>query len=125
MIYALDSEEEIKTIPHARDYDRWRKGLTDAEHEAILEALTKKISDTEVQTSSWMPGKSWANTPYEPIYTKACNKSYEQAALFFGQLVWEAFMNHSDYWAFGRYTLNDVPLKGLTYFKVYPRFHKS
>lgn len=122
MIYSLDSDQEIKTIPHPKDYARWRKGLSNAEHEAILAELTQKINDTEVQTSSWMPGKNWANTVFEPIYTKACGESYEQAALFFGQLVWEAFMNHPDSWAFGRYTLNDVPLKGLTYFKVYPRF---
>jgi len=121
MLYALDSGKIITDIPYKGEYDIWRGRLSDQEYEAILQNLTERIGSTSIQTSSWMPGKNWAGTVFGPIYSKACNSDYEQAAKFFGLLVWESFLHHSDYWAFGRYELNGIPIQGLTYFKVIPK----
>lgn len=121
MIYSIESENTINTIPYKDEYDVWRSRLSDHEYEAIIQDLTGKIGATNIQTSSWMPGKNWAGTVFAPIYSKACLSDYEQAAKFFGLLVWESFPNHSDYWAFGRYELDGVPIQGLTYFKVIPK----
>jgi len=117
MLYAIDSGKIITTIPYPKDYKRWRTKLSDEDHQVIIATLSEKIGDSEIQTSSWMPGKDWTNTPFAPIYD-ACDSDYESAAMFFGLLVWEAFMHHSDSWGFGHYKLRDIPIAGLTYFKV-------
>jgi hypothetical protein len=101
MLYSTNSNKRVTTIPYEREYK-----------------LGAKIGNTDIQTSSWMPGHDWSNTVFDPIYSKACNCDYDQAAQFFGLLVWEVFLNHPDCWAFGRYELDGIPIQGLTYFKV-------
>jgi hypothetical protein len=120
MLYSLTKDEILQKIPYESDYVRWRSKLSDLEYEAIMTELTNKIGSSQIQTSSWMPGSDWTNTVFDPIYTKACGKDYAQSAQFFGLLVWETFGNHPDYWAFGRYELEGIPIQGLTYFKVTP-----
>ena len=39
MLYSLDTGSEITSIPHLKDYKRWRSGLTDAEYDAIYNEL--------------------------------------------------------------------------------------
>ncbi|MBT1689296.1 hypothetical protein [Dawidia soli] len=121
MLYSLDSNKTINTIPYKGEYDVWRNRLSKAEYELIIQELTNKIRGSDIQTSSWMPGKDWTNTVFAPIYSKACKSDYTQAAKFFGLLVWETFLRHPDYWAFGRYELDGIPIQGLTYFRVTPR----
>ncbi len=124
MLYHIKTNRVIDDIPYRDEYDVWRGRLTDTEYKAIIDELASKIGNTEIQTSSWMPGKNWANTVFDPIYSKACNCDYVQAAKFFGLLVWETFLNHKDYWAFDHYELDGKPINGLTYFKVQPRIIK-
>lgn len=118
MLYSVVTQKRVTTIPYPRDYRRWRTLLPDPDYEAILDELTNRINGTEIQTSSWMPGKDWSNTVFEPIYSKACQFDYRESALFFGLLLWEAFLNHPECWAFGRFELDGIPIQGLTYFKV-------
>jgi hypothetical protein len=120
MLFAIDSETEITTIPHPTDYKRWRKGLIDREYNAVLRELNKRIDGSEIQTSSWIPGANWAGTVFDPIYSRACNFDERAAAKFFGLIVWDAFLRHSDWWAFGRYEKDGTPIEGLTYFKIDP-----
>ncbi|HEX9751691.1 MAG TPA: hypothetical protein VGB22_10480 [candidate division Zixibacteria bacterium] len=117
MLYTTEDREPIQTIPHRADYDRWRARLSDSEYEAIMAVLSERIGGTEVQTSSWIPGSDWTGTVFQPIWEKACLRNGDQAALFFGLLVWETFMKHEGHWFFGRYELNGVPIRGLTYFR--------
>jgi hypothetical protein len=124
MLYAIDSETEITSIPHQTDFKRWRKGLSDEEYEAIIDELNSRIEGTEVQTSSWIPGRNWAETVFHPIYETACSEDQVAAAKFFGLIVWDAFLRHDDWWAFGRYEKDGVPITGLTYFKIDPPFAK-
>jgi hypothetical protein len=118
MLYSIISQERITNIPYQNDYKRWRAKLPDNDYEAVIAELTQRIEGTEIQTSSWMPGRDWNGTVFDPIYSKACNSDYNEAAQFFGLLLWETFLNHPECWAFGRYELDGVPIQGLTYFKV-------
>lgn len=118
MLYSLDSEKYINVIPHQSDYDIWRSRLTDAEYQAIYDELHSRISESEIETSSWMPGSDWTGTVFQPIYEKACRCDNEAAAKFFGLIVWCVFKEHDETWSFGRFKLNDVPIKGLTYFRI-------
>lgn len=120
MLISIDSGKRYTTVPHAKEYQDWMRKLSDAERQSIFAELETKISGDEVHTSSWMPGSDWRGTVFQPIYEKACNRNPDAAALCFGLVVWETFMNHSDTWSFGRYEKNGIPIKGLTYFRLHP-----
>ena len=118
MLYSLDSNTRITRIPHRDDYDTWRSRLTDEEYQAIYDNLHSRISDSEIETSSWIPGSDWTGTVFQPIYERACKCDTEAAAKFFGLIVWHVFMEHDKTWAFGKFELNNVPIAGLTYFRI-------
>ena len=120
MLYSIDSDCYIESIPHRLDYDRWRQGLSDAEYQTIFDELFKRIDGSEIETSSWIPGSDWTDTVFQPIYEKACHYDDRAAAKFFGLILWHAVLEHPDTWAFGRYKFGDVPIEGLTYFRIDP-----
>jgi hypothetical protein len=72
MLYSLDTNSEVDWIPHPDDYKRWKKLLSAAEYDASVAELRSRISGTEIQTSSWIPGADWSSTVFNPIYEKAC-----------------------------------------------------
>lgn len=110
--------EKPLPLPHYKDFNRWRKGLSDEEFNLIIEDLNRKIDGDEIHTAGWMPGSDWQGTVYMPIYEKACGSDFEQAALFFGLLVWSVFMKRPEAWACGRYEKEGIPIKSMTYFRV-------
>lgn len=121
MLIAIDgngSEREITSIPHRADYDRWRANLSDSEFEQITSAIEKLIAGREITVSSWLPGADWQNTPYWPIYDKACGRDFDASRQFFGLIVWQVMMEHEDTWSFGRYDIKGKPVEGMTYFRV-------
>lgn len=120
MLYSIESGSYIETIPHRKDYDKWRRGLSDAEYDAIYNELSSRISGSEIETSSWIPGSNWSGTVYQPIYEKACGYDENASAKFFGLILWQVVMEHDDTWSFGRYKLGNVPIEGLTYFRIEP-----
>jgi hypothetical protein len=118
MLYTIDSDSEITKIPHRREFERWRSRLTDSEYQAIVDDLNSRIDGTEIQTSSWMPGSDWSGTVFQPIYEKACEFSETASGLFFGLIVWVVFMDRPEWWSFGRYEKNGMPITGITYFQI-------
>jgi len=65
-----------------------------------------------------MPGSEWSGTVFHAIYENACECSESSSALFFGLIVWDVFMRQPEWWAFGRYEKDGIPISGLTYFKI-------
>ena len=118
MLYSIDTESEITKIPHKRDYDRWHSRLSDDEYNAIYDKLKHRIFGSKIETSSWIPGNDWTGTEYQPIYDKACNQDENASAKFFGLILWHVVMEHDECWSFGRYQLGDIPIDGLTYFRI-------
>lgn len=120
MLYAIDHRgvKPVRIIPHEHQYLCWRRALPEAEHRAIVEELARRIEGAEIHTSSWIPGADWSGTVFEPIY-KACRADPEASAKFFGLILWTVMMEHPEPWSFGRYRLNDVPIQGLTYFRIH------
>ena len=118
MLYSVDNARVIKNIPHSSDYKRWRKQLTDQEYKDIYDELTSRICGSEIQTSSWVPGSDWTGTVFQSIYEKACNHDKNASARFFGLILWHAVMKHKEWWSFGRFNLNNIPIEGLTYFRI-------
>lgn len=119
MLYSVESHSHIDYIPHKRLYHLWRSRLTDHEYLAIVEELSRRIDKDEIHTSSWIPGSDWSDTVFEPIYNKACRHNEEQAGKCFGLFLWVVMMDRSEDWAFGRYEKDNIPIEGLTYFRVF------
>ena len=118
MLISIDSGKQIKTLPHKKQYDAWRKRLSDSDYDAICDELMSHFTENEVNTSSWIPGNDWTDTVYEPIY-HACSDNAESAGLFFGLIVFKMLMDSdAGVWGFGRYEKDGFPIKGMTYFIV-------
>ncbi len=118
MIYSLDSGETITTIPHRREYDIWRRRLTDEQYQAIFDELNNRVNTNEIHTSSWMPGADWTGTIFEPIYEMACRRDEDAAAKFFGLILWHVILEREELWSFGRYEKDGFPIEGMTYFRL-------
>ena len=121
MLYAIDSggrPKAIQDIPHRPFYDACKKRLTTAELDAMKSHLNSMIDSDEVHTSSWMPGSDWNGTPFQPIYDKACGQDLDASGRFFGLLVWIVFQERTEAWSFGRYEKDNIPIKGMTYFRI-------
>ncbi|MBF6571660.1 MAG: hypothetical protein IVW54_22675 [Candidatus Binataceae bacterium] len=120
MLWDIDRNQEIGTIPHPDGWKALSERLDPAEFQAIIDELNSKIDGSKIQTSSWMPGADWTGTAYQAIYEKAARFDTQLAAKLFGLMVWYTFMQRDEYWAFGRFEKDGVPIEGLTYFRVDP-----
>lgn len=124
MLYSVDSQRYITSIPHGADFNRWRKNISDADYDAIVDKLlTEHFQTGEITVSSFIPGKNWGGTPYEAIW-HACDKNDVQAAYFFGLIVFKTLMDMpwaNGVWSFGKaanYTDKFENIKGMLYFKL-------
>ena len=118
MIYAIDKNQLVTKIPYESAYRDWTSKLSASELQAIVYELNSRVDTGEIHTSSWMPGSDWTGTVFMPIYEKACSKNISAAAKCFGLILWKVMMDRPEKWAFGRYKLNNVPIEGLTYFRI-------
>jgi len=118
MLYAIESKQYIREIPHRPFYDACRVRLTNAQYQAIYEALDQRVGTDEIHTSSWIPGANWMGTVYQPIYDTACRHDQDAAARFFGLILWHVMLDREEVWSFGRYEKDNIPIEGLTYFRL-------
>lgn len=107
----------VTKLPHKKDYDRWVQALTKNEYAAIVKELNSIINSAYIHTAGWMPGHDWTNTPFEPIYTKACKKNVELSGMFFGLIVFKIFMDRPEKWIFGKFEKDGRNIGSLTYFR--------
>ena len=119
MLVDINTRESIDRIPHSREYDVWKTRLSQLDPTAfgtIFNELNRRVSGSKVHTSSWIPGRDWRGTVFQPIY-HAC-QDQETAAKFFGLILWEVMKKRDEAWSFGKYEKDGIPIKGLTYFRV-------
>ena len=94
-----DKEKELKDIPHKEEYLVLRGRLSEYELDKIKSAIDQQFEENvdkdghKISVSGWMPGKDWANTPYQPIFDKACGQDYTRSGLFFGQIAMEVLLD--------------------------------
>lgn len=110
MLYSLDTMKKITSVPHEREFIAWTRRLSPAEMQAIKDELNRRINGGEVHTSSWIPGRDWTGTPFQPIWEKACQRNVDAAAKCFGLILWQVMMEHPEPWSFGRYKLGEMPI---------------
>lgn len=95
MLFQLDGTQ-VTELPHQEDYKRWRSNLSDEDYDNAVNAIKKYVAEKynapePVFNASYIPGKDWNNTPYQPLHV-ACGMSRTQSAMFFGLLVWKVMM---------------------------------
>jgi len=120
MLFSID-EKEITDIPHRRkaDFNRWRKKLADSDYEAVLDAINQYVNNVPLDkpfVSSFLPGKDWTGTVYQPLYI-ACGQSDEQSGWFFGLIVWQVMIDHDDEWFFKLADNDGDDVLGTTYWR--------
>jgi len=118
MLWDLEKDKEITSIPHKKDYDLWMSRLTPSEIQDIKEEFLRMIEGLDIVTSGWIPGPDWTNTPLQLIHDKACITNWDSARKCYGIMVWEIMMEHDDVWGFGKYTLDDKKIGSMTYFRL-------
>ncbi|WP_353068617.1 hypothetical protein RBB75_15595 [Tunturibacter empetritectus] len=120
MLFDVPSMKKLTRVPYEETYRPLRQALDKVNPNAfpiIHNELTSRFHGRQIDTSSWIPGKDWTGTIYDPIYV-ACGLDEAAAAKFFGQIVWQVVMDLDSCWASGHYELDGVQIKGRTYFSI-------
>lgn len=118
MLFSVDSWDYVDNMIHEADFLRWKGRLSPQEFKSIYDHLDSRVGSGEIHTSSWIPGADWTDTPFEPIYTKACPGDVQSSAKFFGLILWKVMLDRPEVWGFGRYEKDNTPIEGMTYFQV-------
>lgn len=118
MLRSMDTGKIVTTVPHKREFERWKKNVSVSDYQKVVETINEKIDMCEINTAGWMPGSDWDGTVFYPLYT-ACGCNKETAGMFFGLIVFETLMNRTDKtWGFGRYEKDGIPIRSMTYFEI-------
>ena len=123
MLYSTDTMSYMKEgyVPHAAGYRVWRARVKPDDLQRIKDTLNEKMDGSEIQVSSWIPGNDWRGTVYQPLY-EATMLDEEQAALFFGLVLWETLMERDDVWGFVKWepAFHGDKARCMVYWKLDP-----
>lgn len=108
----------VKTVWHKDFFNVCKNRLSEDEYQTMINELNKIIeksveTKSDVIVSSFIPGKDWSNTIWDPIYSKACIFHEEHSAQFFGLLVCNVLIDRKEKW----YFLKQDIARGMIYFK--------
>ena len=124
MLINIDTLEEIKSVAHEKEFSAWRTKLTPTEFNAIVDYMNTAIdsildNNEKIINVTALASPSWENTPYDLIYSKACDGYEDLSALFFGSIAWYVIMHRNERWACGKYNfVKNRDIQGMTYFLV-------
>lgn len=115
MIINIETMKPIIKLPHEDQFKSYKKLLSDIEFKNICNEIDDRINGNEVNTSSWIPGNDWVNTPFEPL-SRICNGDRKESGLLFGLFTFKVFMDREEAWGIGRYKNGEKMINGTTYF---------
>jgi len=121
MLWNIDKQRKIVDVPRERkaDYELWCGRIDSSVIVAMKQEINTKVSGNEVNTAGWLPKKEdWERAPFKTIYETACHKNVNHSGQFFGLLVWVTMVEREDDWGFGRYSVKEIPIESMTYFKI-------
>lgn len=111
MLVSIDGKAKTR-VAYKKDFEKRRKNLSDEDYIAIINELNKVVDGGDCHTSSWIPGRNWKGTVYEPIW-HASRRNDEVAAMFYGQILYQVMIERPETWFFGKFG----HARGKTYFK--------
>lgn len=119
-LFRVEDLKQATKIPYEKKNQKYMQRFKEGELDKIEDYLNQLIdkqmkSGENILTSSWIPGKNWEGTVFDPIYY-VCNQNDIKAGMLFGTILFGVFMNRSEKWYYGRYQLNGEDIRGLTYF---------
>ena len=120
MLWDVDRNREITSIPHLDFYSSCISRLSPEQVEAIQNEIFQSVDEEDIVTAGFVGSRDWNGTPFQPILEEACNHHFDSSRLLFGIIVWVTLMAHEAYWSFGRYEINNVQVESMTYFRVHP-----
>lgn len=118
MLYNIYGQE-ISKVSYQETFNCFYK-LDKIERDKINSKLQEIINETSLKdnnkilTSSFIPGKDWTNTVFQPIYEKASDCNEELAAKIFGLVLMQNFIDNDKEWVFMKPENTDI--KGSYYF---------
>lgn len=106
-------------IPRKRlkTYRRWRRNLSDADYQRAVEGIRSRCQGQEFVVSSFLPGKVWTYTEFQPLYV-ATGRNEQFAGWFFGLIVWETMIADADLWYFLPADKDEDDVIGMRYFRA-------
>jgi len=124
MLYAIGGEgaRQITDVPRSRRtfFSAKMRRLPRQEYERIVSALNEHFDGVkDVDVSSFIPGRDWRGSPYQPIYV-ACNENQQDAAFLFGLILWRVMVDRPDHWGFrsAKDSFGDREILGTVYFRI-------
>ncbi|MFW6307358.1 MAG: hypothetical protein ACOC08_01805 [Campylobacterales bacterium] len=116
MLCSID-DNVIEKVWHRDFFMACRGRLSESEYGAMIDRLNEIIDEKsnnkeDIVVSSFIPGKDWSDTVWDPIYSKACGKDVEHSAMFFGLLVCQVLIDRDEKW----YFIDSEIASGMTYF---------
>jgi hypothetical protein len=97
MLRWFNSEENLKHVPHRAEFERWMGQLSEDEVTSIFSHINELIDrGGNVQTSSFIPGGDWQDTPLQVIYERLTRRSHMQAGWCFGLMMMKAIIDRQD-----------------------------
>jgi hypothetical protein len=119
----------ISGVPFQPELGFWKRRIGTLSISASKAEIHRMLGSGEVHTTSWMPGRDWTGTPFDPIYLALNDEIL--AAKCFGLLVMECVLERSngvateigicsgpEDWGSGHYEKEGYPIKGRTYFRL-------
>jgi len=116
MLYSVGGKA-ANDMPHEEEFQAWRAQISDAEYQAMVDAVNAYCDGKQTFCTSWMPGTDKAIAAAFPPLTRACGGNIEASGLFFGNIVWRAIVDRDDDWHFLPAEERDGKWIGVTYFR--------
>jgi hypothetical protein len=102
MLYSVDAEHEVTSVPHAEEYQRWVSRMDPDKFRLIRDFFDKQVDEMLPQgsfNSRWVIPSEWQGTPLQAVWDLLRNE--EQAAYFCGLILWEVMMRREgEEWRF-------------------------
>lgn len=92
---------DVTKIGRGQDFKQRVALLPRDVQQAIRSALRAELDGVapgKATAASWIPGRDWTGSVYEPIYTTACQRDFDSSAMLFGQMFREVVIEHPAWW---------------------------
>ena len=122
MLINIDDFSRITTVAHEKEFNAWKKKLTDDGFKSIGDYINKEIDEIlekgeKIINTTILASVDWDDKPYKLIYEKVTDFFDDLAALFFGSMVWYVVMNRDENWGCGKYNVvKNRDIQSMTYF---------